>query len=239
MKMSSLHLFLPITTALALCLTTQAQNVAAAESRSDAPRPSFNCASPENGVDRAICIDTALAGIDVAIAHRYRILLGILDAKGAAALRQDQRDYQRAVHAHLGRSRTGDLFSDEYGELQERMEARRSFLERIIAKPSPDLTGQWENSVGIVRIVEKPDGKLTVDAEDFYASSCAAYGAGEADGDRIVANDPFSGEPIIAVERNRSILRLALLPPDAIDQYCSAGNRRDGAYFRVTETIVP
>ena len=57
--------------------------------------PSFDCRLSRNAAERAICGDDRLAQMDVAMSRRYAAAQAGLDARGADALRAEQRDWLR------------------------------------------------------------------------------------------------------------------------------------------------
>jgi uncharacterized protein len=55
--------------------------------------PSFNCAKAANAVEKLVCSDEELAGLDLELASLYRARLSELDGYGQAALRLDEKTW--------------------------------------------------------------------------------------------------------------------------------------------------
>jgi tetratricopeptide (TPR) repeat protein len=89
-------------------------------SASDALLPSFNCASADRAVEKAICSDPDLARLDREIDGAYKAALGGHNGKASLAdLRQQQRDFLAARNKSFG--------NPQYN-LKHEMEARLAVL---------------------------------------------------------------------------------------------------------------
>jgi uncharacterized protein YecT (DUF1311 family) len=200
--------------------------------------PSFDCRRAQGSVEKAICRNPDLAGLDRAVDRAYRAALQRLgDRPARQALEKEQRLFLKAREVALDHP--------DYG-LAAFLKDRREFLDSILP-PSQGFEGTWRNGFGEITIVRKPDGSFQVSAGN--GEWITAHWLCEYDGTGRVVDESLEitpSEPDIEWEmilaRNGSALRLTERPKGESSvqpPYCGHRGSLDGAYFRATPIVTP
>lgn len=119
--------------------------------------PSFDCRKASSEVEKTICADPKLAALDLRVSRAYAEALKRLDARGAEALRQDQRSFQATLAYGLewdeGKPKDKRIF-----DLGSSLTHRAELLTGIDAAPAGRWAGTWSNHYGGIDIETKGQG---------------------------------------------------------------------------------
>lgn len=131
---------------LAVVVSMAFSGVAVAEET--AAGPSFDCRQANSTLDRAICNDAELAGLDLAMASRYDAALAAGDENGQALLRDAQRQWAHARAERCGLPTDGDAGPDGVACLKQLYQARVTELAALEPAAAEDpvawIEGLWQ-----------------------------------------------------------------------------------------------
>ena len=139
--------------------------------------PSFDCKRASDIAEKLICQHDDLAELDQELTNAYAAALKRLDAKGDAALRQEQGWFN---HLRAGIAAPDYAFDDAppHDRLKSLLQSRRDFLLSIRKAPDDQTgmrqmaTGRWENYFGLIEIqaLKKRRGGVSATAVDPYSA---------------------------------------------------------------------
>lgn len=136
-----------IATLVALSLMSSAQ-----------PGPSFDCARASSDSERAICADPILSALDRDMAAAYSAARARISPAARRALQSDQQAFLRV--REIVQALQGQPAMERFGNLNDQMAIRSSFLNQIRRPSRGDLIGVWGNVVGGVSIRQVNGGRL-------------------------------------------------------------------------------
>jgi uncharacterized protein len=193
-------------------------------------RPSFDCAKAKEEVERAICKDSALSGLDRDIASAYAAARRKLDPEAQKAFQLDQESFL------LGRDAA--LESPNI-TLREHMAFRLEFLRSVRSAPTGSETtaflGEWKAEGGSVKITRGKAGQLQIEINTNapVTARWICEVGGEArlrDGKLRFKEDDVE---IILSRKGQSLNVEEIVPASHGRDYCGANGSVEGAYFRV------
>ena len=178
------------------------------------PGPSFDCARASTGSERAICADPTLSALDRDMAAAYAAARTRISPAARQALQSDQQAFLRVREA--AQALQGQPAMEGFGNLNDQMAIRSSFLNQIRRPSRGDLIGVWGNVVGGVSIRQVNGGRLIAE---------------------ITTANPVNGSWICQVEITGPVTGGRLTGhPDADPAVTISITRRDG-YIDVSETV--
>jgi uncharacterized protein len=126
--------------------------------------PSFDCQQASSTLDRAICNDAELAGLDRAMASGYKAVLNTADETGQALLRDAQRQWARARAERCGLPADGDAGADAIACLKQLYQARVAELGAFEPTGAEDPVAWVEGLWQVDGLVGVADATLTESA---------------------------------------------------------------------------
>lgn len=199
--------------------------------------PSFDCKLAKSPVEKAICGDAALAGLDEDMALAYKQALQRVkdDPVSTKILRDDQRLYIASRN---------EAFGDQYFDMAASMARQVEVLRSVRIKDAPGFEGSWASSNGQVEVVRTAAGTLAVTASTAHVLGrwvCEFVGQGKLDGGRLIvreepgAND-YDGWTLQITRTGRAITVEGIRPrEDGTPPYCGARGSLNGAFMAVTD----
>lgn len=110
--------------------------------------PSFDCQQASSTLDRAICNDAELAGLDRDMASGYKAALKAADETGQVLLRDAQRQWARGRAERCGLPADGDAGADAVACLKQLYQARIADLGALEPAGATDpvawVEGLWQ-----------------------------------------------------------------------------------------------
>lgn len=206
---------------------------------------SFDCATARTRVEKAICADAELAGLDQVLASRYREAMARIEGQAplVAKLKQEQRKFLDLREAAL---------DDPKASLAQYMMGWRDWLDAV-GEPRTAWSGTWVHGSGSLQIGSLPDGRYTVvvKADDAWGSyTCEFIGLGRAKGNRIevtwdIRNDEEDGAMgwTLVLQRRGGLIKLREhrnASEAETRPYCGSRGGLEGAYLparRVPEAV--
>lgn len=204
--------------------------------------PSYDCKRAQDIAEKLICEYDDLAQLDQDIAVAYAAALKRLDAKGDAALHQEQEWFN---YLRIGIADPNYAFDDAspHDRLKGLIESRRDFL-LSIRKPTHDPTnmrlaaiGRWQNYFGLIEIkpLTKRRGSVSATAADPYSARWICEFAGDGN---------YINETLVIERRPSGGTRLNFMPDgdvlvvtehfkkgESITPYCGYRGTLTGSYF--------
>ena len=134
---------------------------APASAEDPASGPSFDCQQASSTLDRAICADAELAGLDRDMAAKYRAVLADGDDSGRALIGDTQRQWAHARAERCALPPDGDAGADAVACLKQLYQARIAELAALQPAGAVDpvdwVQGLWQ----VDRLVGVSGGTLT------------------------------------------------------------------------------
>lgn len=205
-----------------------------------AGKPSFDCAKARTAVEKAICADGGLAGLDASIASHFGNARMTFDAATGKALAQDQRWFVR-VRDEAYASPPGN--DPPQKELADRLKYRDAFLASLVLKRREGFEGDWENLAGGITIKRQPDGSLSFDGSAAHPENgrwvCDVQGTGAIKNKALVVETADAEGWTLTLARKGYGLVLSENPPagaaDAASRpYCGLNGALGGVYYPVS-----
>jgi uncharacterized protein len=234
MKRAELAITLPILALpiLTLPVLTLAAAVLVASPQPAQAQASFDCTKAKTAVEKAICADRTLAGLDRKMAAAYASALKRFDAATGRLVREDQ---QAAMQLRDW------AFDFEDFDMAGFLESRVVQLDAYDAAPRATFVGTWANVGGTATVEASPKGlTVSVTASDGAIGRwiCQFEGSGRLDGAQmVVAEAPGSSDYegwTLRFVRDGQAIRITAEKPagyEGTPPYCGAVGNVDGTYI--------